>query len=98
MRRSPGRRELAVFAIGYLTYFGVRAVTEGHLDRALSNAASLARFERWLGIAWEGTIQSVVAGSAALQDLVNAIYIYGHWPVLVGAGFVLYRYRREQYY
>jgi len=28
MTRHPGRRELAVFATGYVTYFGVRAVTE----------------------------------------------------------------------
>ena len=31
-------------------------------------------------------MQSVVAGSRVLQDLVNAIYIYGHWPVLIIAG------------
>ena len=28
----------------------------------------------------------------------NAIYIYGHWPVLIAAGFLLYRFRRDQYY
>jgi hypothetical protein len=98
MRRHPGRRQLAIFALGYLTYFGVRAVTEGRVDRALDNAAGLMDFERWLGIAWEGTIQSLVAGSQVLQDVVNAIYIYGHWPVLIAAGFLLYRFRREQYY
>jgi hypothetical protein len=89
---------LAVFAAGYLIYFGVRAVTEGRVDRALANATQIEHFERWLGIAWEGAIQSLVAGSQALQDIVNAIYIYGHWPVLIAAGFLLYRFRRDQYY
>jgi hypothetical protein len=98
MRRHPGRRELAVFAAAYLTYFGVRAVTEGRVDRALANASSLLHLERYLGIAWEGTVQSVVAGSQALQDIVNWIYIFGHWPVIIGAGVLLFRYQREHYY
>jgi hypothetical protein len=98
MMRHPGRRELAVFATGYLTYFGVRAVTEGRVDDALDNAASLLHLEQLLGIAWEGAIQSVVAGSQTLQAIVNAIYIYGHWPVLIVAGLLLFRYRRADYY
>jgi hypothetical protein len=98
MRRHPGRRELAVFAIAYLTYFGVRAITEGHIDRALTNAASLLHVEDALGIAWEGTVQSLVAGSELLEDVVNWIYIFGHWPVIIGAGVLLFRYRREHYY
>ena len=98
MRRHPGRRELAVFAIGYLTYFGVRAVTEGRVDRAFDNAAALLHLERYLGIAWERTIQGVVAGSEFLQDLAAAVYVYGHWPVLIVAGVLLFHYRREHYY
>jgi hypothetical protein len=98
MRRHPGRRQLAIFAIGYLTYFGVRALTEGRIDRALANAARILDLEHWLGIAWEGAIQGLVAGSHALQTLVNAVYVYGHWPVVIAAGALLYRFRREQYY
>jgi PAP2 superfamily protein len=98
LQRHPGRRELLVFAIGYLTYFGVRAVTEGRIDVALKNAGSLINAERYLGIAWEGAIQSLVIGSSLLQDVVNSVYIYGHWPVLVVAGVLLFRYRREEYY
>jgi hypothetical protein len=96
--RHPGRRELAVFAAGYLTYFGVRAVTEGRVDVALSNAGALMRLEHNLGIAWESAVQSVVAGSQLLQHTANAVYIYGHWPVLIIAGVLLFHYRREHYY
>jgi len=98
MRRHPRRRELAVFATGYLTYFGVRAVTEGRVDRAFDNAAALLHLERYLGIAWERTIQGVVAGSEFLQGLTAAVYVYGHWPVLIAAGALLFHYRREHYY
>jgi hypothetical protein len=98
MRRHPGRLQLEIFAAAYLTYFGVRAISQGRVDRALDNAMSILDVERWLGIAWEGAIQSVVAGSQLLQTVVNSIYIYGHWPVIVGAGVLLFRYRREHYY
>jgi hypothetical protein len=43
-------------------------------------------------------VQSVVAGSQFLQDVVNSIYIFGHWPVIIGAGLLLFHYRREHYY
>jgi hypothetical protein len=98
MKRHPGRRQLVIFAAAYLTYFGVRAFTEGRVDRAFANAATLLDVEHWLGIAWEGAIQSVVVGSQLLQDVANAIYILGHWPVIIGAGVLLFRYRREHYY
>jgi hypothetical protein len=91
-------RELAIFAIGYLTYFGVRAITEGEPWRALRNATELHRLETGAGVAWEGAIQQLVVGSRVLVDVTNAIYIYGHWPVLIGAGVVLFRYRRAHYY
>ena len=86
-----------MFAVAYLTYFGVRAVTEGRTDRALTNAAALLDAERWLGLAWEGAIQGTVAGSRVLQDIVNSIYIFGHWPVLIVAGVLLYRFRPRHY-
>ena len=91
-------REIAVFAAAYLTYFGVRAVTEGAPWRAFANASAVFRFENVLGIDWEAAVQSVVLRSRILIDAANAVYIYGHWPVLIGAGVLLYRYRPESYY
>jgi membrane-associated phospholipid phosphatase len=101
--RSPGRRhaavrEIATFAAAYLTYFGVRAVTEGAPWRAFDNAVALFRFEADLGLDWEGAVQSVVLRSQLLIDAANAVYIYGHWPVLIGAGLLLFRYRPRFYY
>lgn len=96
---DPGaRRELGVFATAYLTYFGVRAVTEGHVDVALANADSLMRIERTLGIAWEHDLQAFVVDSDTLTGLADAVYIYGHWPLLISTGVVLYRFRRDRYY
>ena len=102
-RRGPlwsraAYRELAIFAAAYLTYFGVRALTEGAPQRAFENAMRLHRLEVDAGIDWEGAVQGAVLRTQGLVDLANAIYIYGHWPVLLGAGVLLYRHRRLHYY
>ena len=100
-RTVPSRtawRELAIFAAGYLIYFGVRALTEGEPWAAFRNAMTLHRFEVDVGIAWEGAIQDVVLRNHVLVDAANAVYIYGHWPVLVVTGLLLYRHRRPSYY
>jgi threonine/homoserine/homoserine lactone efflux protein len=98
-RPSPvALRELAIFAAAYLTYFGVRAITEGSPWRAFRNAMTVHRVEVDLGVDWEGAVQGAVLGSRVLVELTNAIYIYGHWPVLIVAGALLFRYRRQHYY
>jgi len=93
-----GVRELAIFAAAYGVYFGVRALTEGTAAAAMQNAMELIRFEQRLGIAWERAVQDVVVGSGVLLDAVNAVYMYGHWPVIVVAGVLLFRHRRREYY
>jgi hypothetical protein len=100
-RPLPSRaayRELAIFAAAYLTYFGVRALTEGAPQRAFENAMRLYRLEVDVGIDWEGAVQGAVLRTQGLVDLANAVYIYGHWPVLLGAGVLMFRHRRAHYY
>jgi hypothetical protein len=97
-RRAEAARELALFALAYLTYFGVRAVTEGSVHRALANAAALFRLEADLGVAWESALQRAVLRHGLLVDVANAVYMFGHWPVILVAGVLLFRYRRGHYY
>ena len=97
-KRSRPLRELAIFAAAYLTYFGVRALTEGSVPQALANAARVARVERLTGVDWEGAAQSAILGHDALVRLANWVYIFGHWPLLLLAGVLLYRYRSRHYY
>ena len=42
-------REFAIFAAAYLTYFGVRALTEASVPEALANAGRIAHVERLSG-------------------------------------------------
>jgi hypothetical protein len=94
---SPGVRELAIFAVAYLVYFGVRALTEGGVAAADANALALIRLERGLGIGWERAIQDAALAVPIVLDAANAVYIFGHWPVILVAGVLLFRYRRPHY-
>ncbi|MFP5363013.1 MAG: phosphatase PAP2 family protein [Thermoleophilia bacterium] len=93
-----GLREIAIFVAGYLTYFGVRALTQSETAQALSNAWTLIRFETQAGIHVERDVQEAFLASSVLVDAANAVYIYGHWPVLIGAGVLLFRHRPDEYY
>lgn len=43
-------------------------------------------FERELGIFWESRLQDLVLSHEGLITLANWIYIWCHWPVIVGVG------------
>ncbi|MCB9012341.1 MAG: phosphatase PAP2 family protein [Actinobacteria bacterium] len=83
----PGWRTLAaqVFLVtgGALAYFLVRGLTMSNDDLAVRNARRILDLESRLGIDWEVPLQRAIDGSDALITLMNWIYIYGHWPVLV---------------
>jgi hypothetical protein len=96
-RLRPALREGAFVLFAMAVYAGVRAVTEGRIDRALANAASLERLEHTLGIAWEAKLQSLIVAHDTLVTVANWIYIYGHWPVIVVSATALYLHRREKY-
>ena len=95
--RGRGLREIGVFAAAYLAYFGVRAISEGAPASAVANAVRLDDLERGLGIAWEDAVQAPVMQQHALLDVANWVYIFGHWPVLIAAGVLLFRYRPRHY-
>jgi hypothetical protein len=98
IRRShPGWLELAMFAIAYMGYFAVRAWSSGDASRAVANAAGIFRLERGLGLDWEHAAQGAVVGHSALVHTVNAVYIWGHWPLLIAGGFVLFHLGRQEY-
>lgn len=83
---------------GILAYFAVRNLTAGSPAAAYANARDVLDVERALSVAWEDAIQSTVAGSGTLVTLVNWIYIWGHWPVIVSVGVALFATRRDRYY
>jgi hypothetical protein len=93
----PVGRELLVVVTFALTYAGVRELTEGNASEAIRNAQRVDRFELGAGLAWEGAVQSCVLGSHLLVDLVNWMYIWGHWPVIAASAIALFAVRRDRY-
>jgi membrane-associated phospholipid phosphatase len=91
-------REAALIAVAILLYFGIRNSTVGSEGSAVANAERLIRLEHELGISWEGALQDAVVSRDALVTFANWVYIFGHWPVILGVGAVLYRFRRRHYY
>lgn len=91
-------REAALVAAAMLAYFGIRNGTVGGADEAFANAERIGDLEQWLHVAWEDAIQSAIIGTDLLVTLTNWVYIWGHWPVILGAATALYLLRRERYY
>jgi membrane-associated phospholipid phosphatase len=76
-------RELAVVGGGAVVYFGVRGLTEGNLAASNRHAGQLVDIEQALGIDVEEAVQEPVARSDAFTAVMNWIYIWGHWPVII---------------
>lgn len=104
-RRSLGEsahhglaREVVLVAFAMVAYFGIRNATVGGAGEATENAGRILDAETALGIAWEERIQSLVVDSDVLVTLANWVYIWGHWPVILGVATALFLYRRDRYY
>lgn len=65
-------------------YFGVRGITEGSQAIAERHGQEIADLERALGIYIEDAVQRPFASPGPWQTLANWIYIWGHWPVIIG--------------
>ena len=84
------RRELALIAAGFAAYFGVRAVTQGSRADAVAHARDLVSLERWLHLYHEPALQSAITDHRWLVTLMNWVYVWGHWPVIVAVGVWLF--------
>lgn len=91
-------REVVLVAFAILLYFAVRNFTAGSEDAAFANADSLIAVEDDLGIRWEDTLQDATVSRDPLVTLANWVYIFGHWPVILGVATALYTWRRRHYY
>jgi hypothetical protein len=90
-------REALVVGLAILLYFGIRNATAGSAETAFTNADRIVRFEDALGIEWEAAVQSATTPSDTLVTLANWVYIFGHWPVILGVATWLYLRRPAHY-
>lgn len=90
-------REVAIVSLAIFLYFFVRGLMDSNASLAESHAHRLVDVERWLGIFHEPDIQYWVLHHDWLVWSVNAIYMYGHWPVLMSTMIWLIWKRSDQF-
>ena len=90
-------RQFGFVALAILLYFGVRGHTQGDIATAFENGFEILAFEARLGLDIEQWAQSLIIDNASLVQAANAIYIYGHWPVITITLVWLHRTRRSDY-
>ena len=77
------RLEVLYVGAGVVAYFLARGLTQSDPAQALRNARHVVSFERWTHLYQEPTLQQWAVGHDALVDVLNWVYIWGHWPVIV---------------
>lgn len=94
-RHFPG--QVFLVTVAALIYFGVRMITKGAEVAAFKNAYDLLTFESTLGLDFEAWSQSAVLDYHWVVTFFNWVYIWLHWPVIIGALLLLYHYNRRRY-
>lgn len=89
--------QLVLVLAAALTYFGVRGITETGRDTAVAHAHDVVTFERHFGFDVEAWLQARTVDHHAIVTLVNWIYIWGHWPVIIATLVWLHREHRDTY-
>jgi hypothetical protein len=91
-------RQVALVGLAVIAYFGVRGLTEGDLARARDNAGRLLDLEQLLRVDFELEIQQSLTQYEWLVTAANWVYIWGHWPVVIGTLVWLAIAHREVFY
>ncbi len=76
-------RETLLVIPAILLYFLVRGLVNAHSATASAHALRVIDFERSLGIFWEPYLQRKILASNLIVDLVNWVYVWGHWPFII---------------
>jgi hypothetical protein len=89
--------EIGLVAVAFLLYFIVRGLVVDRADEARANANDIIELERTLGIFWEPRLQELIIDHRALVQLMNAVYFWLDFPLIVGVGLLLYFRHRHEY-
>lgn len=89
--------QFVLVALAAIFYFAVRMVTKDAEEAAFANARDLLAFEARLGLDIESWAQEQIIGNDAIVTFFNWVYIWLHWPVIIGAFLWLYRYNKRGY-
>ena len=82
--------QVGLCTVAGLLYFGVRYFTTGSRSVAVNNARKILDFEAVFGLDIEQSVQAAVLSSRWLVTGSNWIYMWAHWPVIIGTVVFLY--------
>jgi hypothetical protein len=88
-RRWSGRRwqiarEVAIVGLGVFLYFYVRGQMHAMTTVAVAHSLRIIELEQELGLFHEPAMQRRIMDHGWMVTLQNWIYIFGHWPVVIG--------------
>ncbi len=89
--------EVGLVALAFLLYFIVRGLVVDRSDEAFSNAQDIIDLQRSLGIFWEPRLQELVLNHRAIVQVMNFIYFWLDFPLIVAVGLWMYFCRRHEY-
>ena len=78
-------------------YWLVRGLSAGQRREAFANARDIVDVQKTFGLDWEAALQRRVLDMDWLITLANWFYIYGHFPLIVLAMLILFRWSRGEY-
>ena len=76
-------RELGLVGAAALLYFLVRGAVQDRAAEAFARARALLELEQTLGLAWELAVHEAALSANLIVDLANAVYFWGHMPLLI---------------
>ena len=89
--------EAAIVAVAFLLYFGVRGAVVDRPEVAYWNARDVIDAQRALGFFWEDEMNAWLADRHTFAQVMNIVYFYLHFPLIIAFGIWLYYFRRERY-
>jgi hypothetical protein len=89
--------EIGLVALSFLLYFIVRGLVVDRAGEALANADDIIDLERSLGIFWEPQLQELIIGHRWAVQLMNFVYFWLDFPLIVVVGLWMYFTHRHEY-
>jgi hypothetical protein len=89
--------QAGLVAAAIVAYVGARGLTEADPSRALKHAQAVVDWEQRHHLHEELALQKLVIGHGRVIDVLNWIYIWGHWPVIIAVLVWLLRAHPEPY-
>jgi len=100
LRARFSRRDLLealLMAVAFLAYFGVRGAVIDRPEAAYRHALDVIDVQRALGFFWEDDLNNWVKHRQVVAQVMNVVYFYLHFPLIVAFGIWLYYFRRHKY-